>query len=67
MKTPREKISESIKNGFARIFMPRYRRFEPLSDMEAWKSDGEALRKDWRMIGDDIRAATEQYGRTIGR
>lgn len=51
-------ISKAAKNGFLRIFSPHSRRIAPLTDKEAWKQNGEALRNDWRIIGNEIRSAS---------
>lgn len=32
-----------------------------LSESDGWKADGDAIRADWRAVGDDMRRAIQRY------
>lgn len=48
---------DAAKDGFIRVFIPKRDRIVPLSDVDAWKQNGTAIYKDWKIIGDEFRWA----------
>ena len=67
MRNDRLTIAKAISDGFFRIVNARTMAMQFPDTKHGKEKDSEALKGDWYAVGQDIRAATRDYGFTISR